>query len=193
MKVALCFFGQPRHLNNPYTFLSHKYWIIDRYNADVFCHSWISGGEKKLEYSDWVDKKYHNSIELKNSSDIILNKYKPKKYLFESPKFFSLDDDSKNILKEKEKKYLEDWKGEFNWTKNNENNTLSQLYSISKSISLLQDEKYDWIILSRYDNYIYDFPNLYTLEKIYENKNVYVIEPMVKNLVNVEIVQLVTI
>lgn len=39
MKVALCFYGQPRWIENPYSWFSHKYWIIDRYKADIFAHT----------------------------------------------------------------------------------------------------------------------------------------------------------
>jgi hypothetical protein len=169
MRVALCFFGQPRSIKNPYTYLSHKEWIIDRYNADVFAHAWISGGEREMEFSDWVDSKF--KIETKESTkapDIILKNYKPKAYIFEPPKKFSLDEDSRMIIKRKEEEYQKKWEGKFHYSPNNENNIMSQLYSISKVIELLKNEnKYDWVILSRYDNYITDFPELYKLAKEY--------------------------
>lgn len=163
MKVAICIFGQPRWINNPYVLLSHKYWIIDRYKADVFIHSWISGEEKKFDYADQVEE-YKKTKEVKNVADIIIKKYNPKKYIFEKPKDFSLDEKSRTILKKREQEYYEKVNGYFNHTLTNENNHLSQLYSMSKSISLLNDD-YDWIILSRFDNYIYNFPNLFILEK----------------------------
>jgi len=175
MKVALCLYGQPRHINNPYTWLSHKYHIIDKYKTDIFIHTWISGAKKEFEYSDWVNIEKRNAVESENASNLILKKYNPKKYIFEPPRFFSLDENSKITIKEKEKEYLKIWNGDFNWSENNENNTLSQLYSLSKSVELI-DAQYDWIILSRYDNYIYDFPNLYQLEKdnLYlDNKFIY--------------------
>lgn len=162
MKVALCFYGQPRYINNPYVWLSHKYWIIDKYNTDVYVHSWISGSEKEFEFSDWVQNK-QNITEDINSSNIILNKYKPKKYIFESPKEFSLDEQSKNLLKQKEKEYCSRINGSFLWSDLNENNCLSHLYSISKVLNLCEKD-YDWIILTRFDNYIKNFPNLYNLD-----------------------------
>ena len=69
-----------------------------------------------------------------------------------------------NFLYIEEKKKL--YNGEFYYSLNNENNTLSQIYSVSKSISLLGD-RYDCVILSRYDNFIYNFPNLNDLSKSY--------------------------
>ena len=40
MKVALLFFGQPRFLENSLPFESHKDHIINKYDTDVFCHTW---------------------------------------------------------------------------------------------------------------------------------------------------------
>jgi hypothetical protein len=147
MKVALCIFGQPRVINNPYTFQSHKNWIIDKYNADVFTHSWISGKETPFNYSDWVKSEFVD-YEHKDTVNIILENYKPKKYKFELPITFSLP-----------KKIREKVSHLNYYSSNNENNTLSHLYSLSNSINLI-DSTYDWVIISRYDNYIKSFPEL---------------------------------
>lgn len=163
MKVALCFFGQPRHINNPYTWLSHKYHIIDKYKADVFCHAWISGEEKAFDYADQV-KDELKSKENIDAANIILKKYNPKKYIFEKPRQFKLDDSLAPVIKQKQIEYNARIIGSFNWSPNNENNHLSQIYSMSKSISLLNDN-YDWVFLTRYDTYIYELPNIYSLEK----------------------------
>jgi hypothetical protein len=135
LKIAICFYGQPRHLDNPHTFLSHKHWIIDRYKADVFCHAWISGEEIEFEYADQV-KPHLKTKEDKNAKDIILTKYNPKNYLFEKPRKFEMLE-LRPLLKEKEIDYTSKINGTFNWSENNENNHFSQLYSLSKSISLL--------------------------------------------------------
>jgi hypothetical protein len=147
MRVALCIFGQPRIINNPYTFQSHEDWIIKKYKTDVFAHSWISGEETNFNYSDWtvIDEL---DYEDKNTDSIILEKYKPKKFKFEKPRSFTLDSVSRDKVKDLPYYSL-----------NNENNILSHLYSLSTSISLI-DEVYDWIIVSRYDNYIRYIPNL---------------------------------
>lgn len=166
MKVALCFFGQPRWLENPYVWLSHKYWIIDKYNANIYIHTWINDNENKFEYADQV-KEEVKTHEIRDSAKIILNKYKPIKYIFEKNKELYFDNNTRKILSDKKIDYEYKINGTFNYSLTNEKNHLSQLYSISKSISLLKDDKYDWIILSRFDNYIYDFPNLYSLN--YDN------------------------
>lgn len=169
MKIALCFFGQPIFLNNPYTYLYHKFWILDKYNTDIYIHTWIDGEEKECKYSDWVlyqqklrNEKYETPKEYKGIENDIIKKYKPKKYIFEKSKNFKLTDYDWERLKEKEKKYYEEWNGDFYLSKNNENNILSQLYSIDKVLNLLESD-YEWVILSRFDNHIIDFPNLYNL------------------------------
>jgi hypothetical protein len=159
MRVALCFFGQPRVIENPFTYQSHIDHIISKYDVDVYAHAWISGGERSLEYSDWV-KDDARSTEHPNAAQIILDRYKPKKYLFEEPKTFSLDEASRDIVKACGPCPA----GAFYWSPNNENNTMSQLYSVSKTIQLLDGESYDWVILSRYDNFIDYFPNLNELQ-----------------------------
>jgi len=163
MKVALCFFGQPRLLNNPYTYLSHKHWILDKYNTDIFIHSWINNTNEEFNYADQVKIK---EKELKDSDKIILSKYKPKRYIFEKSRNFSLSEKNRNIIKQKIEQSESRWGGgNLNWSENNENNHLSQLYSMSKSIELLQDDYYDFVILSRFDSYIISIPNLYNLDK----------------------------
>tara|TARA_R110002153_G_scaffold135870_2_gene285588 strand:+ start:3308 stop:4024 length:717 start_codon:yes stop_codon:yes gene_type:complete len=157
MKVALCIFGQPRVINNPYTHQSHLDHIINKYNTDIFIHTWISGEEESLEYSDWVDKELR-TVEQSNSTEIILEKYNPKKYIFEKPKKFQLSNTSRNLVQSCKPCPA----GGNYWSLNNENNTLSHLYSLTKSIQLI-DDKYDWVILSRYDNYITNLPDLNTL------------------------------
>ena len=151
MKVALCFFGQPRVINNPYTFDSHINWIINKYDTDVYTHTWISGEPVLFNYSDWVNTKYHDAEDI-NTSDIILDKYKPKKFKFEKPKKFQLTDECRN--KVQHLSY---------YSSNNEQNTLSHLYSMSTSIGLI-DGTYDWVIISRYDNYIRFMPDLTELD-----------------------------
>lgn len=159
MRVALCFFGQPRVIENPFTYQSHLDHIINKYDADVYTHTWISGGKNPLKYSDWV-KADARSSEHPNAAQNILAKYKPKKYLFEEPKTFRLDEASRGIVKA----CSPCPNGSFYWSPNNENNTLSQLYSVSKTLQLLEGETYDWVVLSRYDNFIDFFPNLNELE-----------------------------
>jgi hypothetical protein len=160
LKVALCMFGQPRVIQNKFTFQSHLDHVINKYETDVYCHSWISNQEKLFEYSDWVDVSKRLSQDI-SAKQIILEQYKPKRFLFEEPKQFSLTGEYRELAKNSGKCPV----GGYYWSENNENNLMSQLYSISKSIRLLDGEKYDWVILSRYDNYIENIPSLYELEQ----------------------------
>jgi len=165
MRVALCIFGQPRWLDNSHTYLSHKYHIIDKYNADVFSHTWVSGSEIEFKYADQVKDEFKD-IEDKDSIKKIMKLYNPKKFYFDPPINFLLDESLRKILIERKRLYNEKIIGSFNYSLNNENNHMSQLYSMSKAISLLEgDDKYDWVILSRFDNYIFNFPDLFSLDK----------------------------
>ena len=53
LKVALLFSGQPRYLDNPYPRSSHKKHIIDRYDTDVFCHTWWDKENECYPVGSW--------------------------------------------------------------------------------------------------------------------------------------------
>jgi len=122
-------------------------WIIGRYDTDVYAHCWISGQEVGFNYSDWVNANYAD-VEDRNTASIVLNGYHPKHHLFEKPRSFTLDETSRSKVSGKEY-----------YSANNENNMLSHLYSFTTSLGLV-DGSYDWVIISRYDNYIRYMPNL---------------------------------
>lgn len=159
MKVALCMFGQPRFIQNNFTHQSHLDHIINKYDTDVYCHSWISTIPNKFEYSDWVKNQYKTHQD-KFAADIILTKYIPKAFLFEEPMEFSLSGVYRDLAVNSGRCPA----GAYYWSDNNENNLMSQLYSVSKAIRMSRNEKYDWIILSRYDNYIENIPQLDELD-----------------------------
>ena len=56
MKVALCIFGQPRFLDNPHPFISHKKYILDKYDVDCYCHLWWKSGIKEFDANPWAFK-----------------------------------------------------------------------------------------------------------------------------------------
>lgn len=155
MKVALCLFGQPRLIKNPYTYQSHHTCIMSKYDTDVYAHSWISKDPISFTYSDWGINMGLSDVQPKDAESIILEKYSPKSHCFEFPKTFSLDDESRKKVE-----------GLKYYSINNENNLMSHIYSMSKSIEIIdKDIKYDWVILSRYDNYIESLPDLNYLDK----------------------------
>lgn len=154
MKVALCFFGQPRLIDNPYTYTSHHNCILNKYETDVYAHCWISDKPVEFTYSDWGIRMGLNDIQSNNTIPIILNQYSPKKYIFEEPRKFFLEQTDREKVQDMDY-----------YSINNENNLMSHLYSMSKSIELIDDDiDYDCVILSRYDNYIESFPDLESLD-----------------------------
>lgn len=156
MRVALCFFGQPRLLENPYTYSSHLKHIIDKYPTDVYVHNWIGNENTHFTYSDWALDKMQEDWKQVQSKDVkgkIEEMYSPIATKFDTIRTFKLSNESREIVKTLPF-----------YSINNENNTLSQLYSISECIKLIEKDDYDFIILSRYDNYITNLPDLNELD-----------------------------
>ena len=136
MKVALCFFGQPRLLENPHTYNSHVKNIINKYSTDVYVHNWISSENNKFTYSDWALDKMQEDWKQEHSQDVkdrINEMYSPIASKFDTIRTFQLSDNSRKLVKNLSF-----------YSTNNENNTLSQLYSISECIKLIQKDDYDF-------------------------------------------------
>lgn len=165
MKVALVFFGQPRFINNPNPYLSNKKFILDKYETDVYCHAWYSENIDEYDYSCWSTLK-QCPVE-KGSIKKIKELYNPKKIEVDEPKKFEFSTESVSVLDKISKRI-----GKSHiFTKDTYSNILSQSCSIEKALNLIDDkDQYDFIILSRYDNQIFEFPNLEDLN----NKNMYV-------------------
>ena len=49
------YYGQPRFTNNPYCYESHKKFIFDRYDTDVYAHLWWDEDEDydRSHVTDW--------------------------------------------------------------------------------------------------------------------------------------------
>lgn len=86
-KLAICFYGQPRFIDNDIVYKRYTE-LINQYNADVYVHSWVSNTENIMDASDW--SKQNNFIEKLNSAEQIVSMYNPKKVLFEPPQNFHL-------------------------------------------------------------------------------------------------------
>ena len=171
MKLALCFYGQPRFIDNPNIKLYLDSLIFNKYETDSYCHFWYDNDIVFYTGSDWHDKpspyyKGGNFYKIENTLEIINNVYKPIKNIFETPKDFS------NIFNSSELNILENKKrnnsGENYFSLRNVNNLLSHLYSIEKVLNLIDlDKNYDFIVLTRYDSLILNFTDLSNLEKGY--------------------------
>lgn len=125
MKVALCFSGMPRFWKETYN--NFKKYIVDRYDTDVYIHSWETN---EYSYGKHIHS-YHNDFFDKND---MLEKYYPKKYLFENPESLSID---------------------YSYTEPNMlpisiKNVQSMYYSIKKCNDLIEDV-YDVVIRARFD------------------------------------------
>ena len=182
VKIAICLFGNLGHvergsertkkilgkdnLNEKLLFESDKFCnpvlgyehlkknIIDKYDTDVFCHSWNVEAE-----------------------DIIKKLYKPKKYLFEQQKTFNLSSNEYNIdeherdinkwkISENAKAgYIHVFNNRNNWNKTIEEfkiesfRTSSRWYS-TKEVLRLKNEyekennfEYDYVLICRYDSF----------------------------------------
>jgi len=154
MKIALCLFGQPRWLENPFTYQSLKDRILSKYdNVDVYMHIWITPPDEHIETyfngGNWQPAK-GKGVELVNAKEILLDKYAPKKYKFEKQKHF-------DSIPGAEKVY---W-----YQKENELPLISRIYSANESIKLIENpDSYDFIILTRTDIYYDTFPDLYSIK-----------------------------
>jgi hypothetical protein len=159
MKVALCFYGQPRFLNNPHAIASQRHFIMDRYDTDVFCHYWFDPKDKRYANSNFekaggcsAQYGYKNYV-LENTVEIINERYSPKAYLCEKPQIFPEPDPLPDFCKNTPA-----------YSKTNISNFLSQLYSWQKVVELASSqsdfENYDFVILTRYDLIFKAFPNL---------------------------------
>lgn len=154
MKVALLLFGQPRNVNDMKVYNSHHRHIIGKYDTDVFCHMWYENGGKMVP-STWSNLNPYQFDETNVTT--VINNYKPVEITIEQPKTFEFDQRHMMLFV----------KVPFS-SELNRSNTLSQLYSIEKVASMVSDkEKYDFIIVCRYDIVIDEFPDLYTLDKNY--------------------------
>ncbi len=143
MKIALCLYGQPRNLYQGYENIKRE--ILDKYDTDVFLHAWST--DKNYITSQWrpID------TEPSNINDII-KLYNPVKYIFNSPMIFDCDTSLPGYQNTPHK--------------SNINNILSQFYSRKSVRDLLcLNNKYDFVIMIRYDIIIKKLPNLFEIDK----------------------------
>ncbi len=83
MKVAVCISGQMRSFEKCYSNIYEN--IIKPNNADVFIHTWYDENNLRIE---GVDPKRHNIYYEKGDDVKVIDLYKPKSYLIETPIYF---------------------------------------------------------------------------------------------------------
>ena len=149
MKVALCFAGQPRDVVATYNNIV-KYVIIPNGIEDIFVHTWYRPEFETLGYpqnGDGGRLVYMNKMTLK----FIEDNYKPKKMVIQNDldfKFYS-NDQMENFTTEAwrsgghlQKRWCPCFYSRYI------SSTLKNQYKSENSI-----EKYDAVIISRFDNY----------------------------------------
>ena len=77
MRVALCFYGQPRFIDNKIGYESHNEHIISKVDTDIYTHFWFDREQTTFNTSDWALK--HNSYIHPDSPKLISDLYAPKK------------------------------------------------------------------------------------------------------------------
>lgn len=130
MKVALCFGGLPRYVTQTY-----GYWkncILDKYDTDVFVHSWN-------DYNHWKGGSGEQRL-----SDQIIGLYKPVSITLEPPKSIDTSIYTERI-----------------WPhRTTPHGVLSQWYSVAHSLRQRQKYeqhkgfKYDIVVRARFDWYL---------------------------------------
>lgn len=154
MKIALCFYGQPRYIDNPLSYQTHKDHIYSQGTVDVYTHYWFNSSLTTYKTSDW-SQKYENYVH-SETPKIITELYNPKKYLEEKPKEdFDYNNFEQNVT-------------HFSYySSNNMKNLQSHLYSFEKCLNLVKESNtdYDFVIMSRFDNKIVTMPDLKTQPK----------------------------
>lgn len=150
IKIALCFYGQPRYVDNTEVPKSYaKFFNNPDYHVEAFGHCWYSN---KVVYSSssWTQK-HEDCVADDNAISTLYKYYNFSKLLVEKPRTFSFNNPE---FKEKYKQVQH----HINHTDQRENNTLSQLYSIEMATKLAPDN-FDYYVLCRYDTVLTGIPD----------------------------------
>lgn len=132
MKIAVCISGQPREYQKG--FLSLKETILDKFDCDIYFHTWKGKPGEKFDCSHDGSRglvgEYHDFEE-----DLI-NLYKPVDFIVEEPMVFSpnFDFSAENLR-----------------CGVNPSSTCSMFYSIEQANKLINKD-YDLVVRTRFDN-----------------------------------------
>lgn len=155
MKIALVFSGQPRNICKELYESFYKH-ILSKYDVDVYGHFWFHTISKQVgqTFAPWVKEEWLQvPVNVQNTFDEL---YKPKKVVWDSPLLF-------------EEKYNQYTNVRFPKAGYN---LFSYYTSIQRSYELIEHpEQYDYILHSRIDLEVLEFPDLSTLPpKVYVSK-----------------------
>lgn len=152
VRIALCFFGQPRYVNNLAVPQSYQeQFNHPEYEVDAFGHCWYSR-DAIYSSSSWTQN-HEDYKSDQNTVGKLYNYYNFKRFLAESPKPFHFVDQNKREM------YTNMSKGTaIEYSEYRENNTLSQLYSIQTTSRLVPND-YDFYVICRYDTVLVNMPD----------------------------------
>lgn len=144
MRIAYCFYGQPRKIREGNKNISEFLKKQDpKITIDFFYHTWYLSDDKNLfDCSPWS---HYNETDIKmpvNYKYLLEYYYKPKSCMYESVKKFEITDDIVNSVF---------YQNSSDAIKKNIPNILSQCYSRQKVRDMILMYKYDYIITSRFD------------------------------------------
>ena len=131
MKVAICISGLPRNYEQGFKEL--KKWFLNKYDCDVYIHTWYDTTSVFETGHDYLEKKSYNFTQ--KDYDNILELYNPKAHEFQIPIPFDETDIRGSHLGYKL------------------HNILSAAYSIHACYNLVRESgiEYDYIIRYRFD------------------------------------------
>lgn len=158
MKIALVFSGQPRGLLDDKAYNSFVKHILSRYTCDVYAHFWFDKDTGSLGESlaPWVNPDWNRcGTDLPNRFDYL---YHPKRVVYERP--MPVDPSSVQYTRAAYPRA--------------HHNLKSFYTSIARSIQLIENiHEYDFIIRTRPDALIQEFPDLYGLSNYIYVQTIY--------------------
>jgi hypothetical protein len=149
MKIAICFYGQPRLFKQGFEIIKNFIDCNNEHSFDIFFHTWYDKNLVGQHYqcSPWRNIPQSQLLIDNNLIDNLIELYKPKKYLYESPITFDLTNIKNSKMYNESSDVI----------KTCTNNTISCIYSKYQVSKLLQDyitetdEKYEIVISIRFD------------------------------------------
>jgi len=149
MKIAYCFYGQPRKLEEGYTIVQQFISLNPTATIDFFYHTWFLKGATNYQYeaSPWRNLSKEELTIRPDIIDTIHTLYQPKAFKIDEPTQFNISTIKESILYKKTPEQQT----------RNIHNTLSQFYSIQQVRSVLEtyvkttQTKYDYVVLNRFD------------------------------------------
>jgi hypothetical protein len=162
MKIALCFSGQPRFIEQVSPLIKQN--IIGDYDVDVFAHLWFDEDLQTKPYKyggsgGWVDQRIAS-----NAIEQFEETYKPKKLVVEKSKKFLDSTLSDNYMPslDRYKGGKPDYSREPNFEVRDVNNIISYHYSLlqacllKKEYEYANDFKYDYVVRMRTDSMVHN-------------------------------------